>query len=419
MYLTALDIGSYKIKALLTEISKDGKPSLIDVLEEYSQGVRKGEIVDINEASVPLGRIFEKIKAKQKAALKNIFVNVGGANIKCQNSRGIVAVSRADNEISQDDIDRVIKASQAIKLSPNRMILHNITREYIIDGISDVREPLGMSGTRLEVDSLVIDAFSFNVKNILNLIESLGGSVSGLVYNPLAASRSILTKGSKDLGVVLIDIGAGTTSLSVYEEGKLIHAVSFPVGSSNITNDLAIGLKCSVALAEIIKILFGKVNPGEVLTKEKITAEEVFKKSGFEISSLDKNFKSNISARFVAEVIESRLEEIFEFVNGELKIIDKRGQLPAGAILCGGGAKMPGIVDLAKKELKISSDIGLPETKKLEIDNRDFENTINNEPEFATVSGLLYYGMDQYLKEGNWPIGEDFSLKKILKYFLP
>lgn len=418
MFITALDIGSYKIKAFLAEINKNGKPFLIDVFQEYSVGIRKGEIVDTGEVSTTLERIFVKIKNKDKTAIKNIFVNVGGTNIKCQNSRGIIAVSRADNEISQDDIDRVVKASQAIKLLPNRMIIHNITKEYIIDGINDVREPLGMSGTRLEVNSLVIDAFSSNVKNILNSIESLGGSVSGLVYNPLAASRSILTKGSKDLGVVLIDIGAGTTSVSVYEEGKLIHAFSFPIGSSNITNDLAVGLKCSVALAEVIKIFFGRAIASEVPIKEKITLQEIFEKSGFEANALDKNFKSSIPARFVVEVIESRMEEIFEFVNRELKMIGKHGQLPGGAILCGGGAKMPGIIDLAKKELKISSDIGLPETKELEINHRDFENFIN-EPEFATVTGLLYYGIDQCAKENSWPIGENLSFKKILKYFMP
>lgn len=418
MFITALDIGSYKIKAFLAEINKSGKPSLIDVLEEYSSGVRKGEITDVNEILLPLGKIFEKIKAENRSAIKNIFVNVGGANIKCQSSRGIIAVSRADNEISQDDIDRVIKASQAIKLSPNRMIIHNITKSYIVDGVNDVREPLGMSGTRLEVDSLVIDAFSLNVKNIINSIESLGGSVSGLVYNPLAASRSVLTKGSKDLGVALINIGAGTTSLSVYEEGKLIHAVSFPIGSSNITNDLAIALKCSVALAEVIKIFFGRASSGGVPAKEKITFQEILEKSGFEVSVLDRNFKSAISAHFVAEVIESRLEEIFEFVQGELKMIGKHGQLPGGAVLCGGGAKMPGVIDLAKRELKISIDIGLPELKELEISNRDFENVIN-EPEFATAAGLLYCGLDQLAKEGNWLRGESFSFKKILKYFLP
>ena len=418
MHIVALDIGSYKIKAFLAEIDKNGKPFLIDVLEEYSSGIRKGEIVDINEASIPLEKIFEKIKTKDKIAIKNIFVNVGGSNVKCQNSRGIIAVSRADNEISQDDIDRVVKASQAIKLLPNRMIIHNITREYIIDGINDVREPLGMSGTRLEVNSLVIDVFSSNVKNLINLIESLGGSVSGLVYNPLAASRSVLTKGSKDLGVVLIDIGAGTTSLSVYDEGKLVHAMSFPMGSSNITNDLAVGLKCSIALAEIIKIFFGRAISAEAPAKDRITLKDIHEKSGFEANILDKNFKSSISVRFVAEIIESRLEEIFELINRELKMLNKYGQLPAGAILCGGGAKMSGIVDLAKKELKISSDIGLPETKELEIYHQDFENSIN-EPEFATATGLLYYGMDQCAKESSWLIGENFSFKKVLKYFMP
>ncbi len=271
MYITALDLGSSQIRAIVAEVKKEGQLAIFGVFKIFSAGIRKGEIVDMEETTEALRKTFLKIKEIDKAAIKNIFVNVGGVGVKCQTSRGIVAVSRADNEISQDDIDRVIKASQAIKLLPNRMIIHTLAKEFVIDGISDIREPLAMTGTRLEVNSLIIDASSPNVKNIINCVESLGGKIGGLIYNPLSGGRSVLTKAQKDLGAVLIDIGSGTTSMSVYEEGKLLHAAAFPVGSGNITNDLAIGLKCSVKAAELIKILFGTALSRDVSSKEKIS----------------------------------------------------------------------------------------------------------------------------------------------------
>ena len=173
MNFAILDIGSYQIKSLVAELNRDGKLSLRDIFKEISTGIRRGEIIDNNDVIVSLEKIFKRIKENNRLALKNVFVNVGGSNIRCQNSKGIVAVSRADNEISQEDIDRVVKASQAIKLPPNRMIMHAITQEFVVDGIGDIREPLGMNGTRLEVNSLIIDAFSPNVKNILNTLEKL------------------------------------------------------------------------------------------------------------------------------------------------------------------------------------------------------------------------------------------------------
>ncbi len=419
MYITSLDIGTSQIKALVAEAEKNGKLSLIAAFKSASSGIRKGEIIDINETINSLKNIFEKLSALNKSALKNIFINVGGANVKTHSSKGIIAVSRADNEISQDDIDRVIKASQAIKLSPNRMIIHTVTREFVIDNVGDVREPLGMFGTRLEVNSAVVDAPSQNYKNITKAIETFDGKIIGLVYNPLAASRSVLTKIQKDLGVILIDIGAGATTMSVYEEGKLLHAAGFPIGAGHITNDLAIGLKCSVKLAEIIKIFFGCALAKEVSNKEKISPDIIEEKIGVEITEFDKNFKNIISRREVAEIIESRLTEIFEFVNNELKLIGKNGRLPAGAILCGGGAKMPGIINLVKEELKLPTEIGFPDTGELEIINSETGQDIND-PEFATSLGLLLFGKDQWLKNNEWQMSDKFSfIKKIFKYFTP
>lgn len=420
MFITSLDIGTSQIKAIIAEADKNGKLSLAASFKSPSAGIRKGEISDVNEIINSLKEVFGNIAAVNKSALKNIFINIGGANVKSHSSRGIIAVSRADNEISQDDIDRVIKASQAIKLSPNRMIVHTITREFIVDGVNDVREPLGMFGARLEVNSAVVDAPSQNYKNILKIIEELGGKIIGMVYNPLAAGRSVLTKIQKDLGVVLIDIGAGSTTMSVYEEGKLLHTAGFPFGSGHITNDLAIGLKCSVKLAEVIKIFFGCALVKEISSKkEKISLQDIEEKSGFGIAELDKNFKNIISRRDVADIIESRLTEIFEFVNNELKLIGKNGRLPSGAVICGGGAKISGIADLAKTELKLSVEIGFPETNEAEIVNPEIGNDVND-PDSAVSVGLLLCFKDQWLKNNDWQMTDKlFFLKKIFKYFAP
>ncbi|MEE8131684.1 MAG: cell division protein FtsA [Candidatus Paceibacterota bacterium] len=407
MYITALDIGSAQIKTLIAEARKDGKLALAGVFKTPSEGIRKGEIISTEDATRSINSALAELKRFNKAALKNIFINVGGSNVKIHNSRGIIAVSRADSEISQDDIDRVMKASQAINLSPNRMILHTLAREFVIDNISDIREPLGMIGTRLEVNTLIIDAFTPVIKNLIKCIETTGGSLGGLIYGPLAAARSILTKNQKDLGVVLIDIGFGTTGMAVYEEGKLLNASVFPVGTSNITNDLAIGLKCSIKTAETVKLSFGCALAKDVPSKERV-----------DLSQIDENIKAAPSQKFISEIIEVRLAEIFEFINDELKLIGKMGQLPAGAVLCGSGAKMPGIVELVKQELKLPAQIGIPETNILELTNAEFGTQIED-PEFATAVGLLFWGSDQLIKDSDWFPIKKFSFKNLWRYFKP
>lgn len=406
MYITALDIGTSQIKALVAELKKNGQLSLLSIFKSPSNGLRKGEVVKLEEAIQSLNRILSEIRQVNRLALKNIFVNVGGSNIRVQHSRGFVAVSRADNEIYQEDMERAVKGSQAVNLGPNRMILHTIPREFIIDGTPNISDPLGMIGNRLEVNSLIIDAFKPTVNNLIKIIEAAGGKIGGLIYNPLASARSVLTKAQKELGAIAIDIGFGTVSMAVYEEDKLLQAAVFPIGAGNITNDLAIALKCPVENAETIKLSFGCALAKEVSNKEKI-----------DLSQIDECLKSAINRRFISEVIEIRLAEIFEFINNELKLIGKMGQLPAGAVIIGGGAKTPFLADLAKQELKLPARIGSPEISKIEFINNDFEAQIDDS-EFATAVGLLLCASDQSLKEKKW-FDKKGWLSKILRHFLP
>jgi cell division protein FtsA len=408
-YITGLDIGSHSLKAAVGEVKNDGQLVLVKLFKTPSAGMRKsrGMVDDLAEMTRALNIMFGEIKKISRTALKNIFINVGSADIHSQSSKGIVVVSRADYEIHQDDIDRAVQASQAVNLPPNRMILHAITKEFIVDNVGDIRDPLGMVGNRLEVNSLIIDAFSPSVKNLTKCVEMAGATIGGLILSPLASGRAVLSKNQKELGVVFIDIGFGTTSLCVYEGNQLVHVAIFPIGSGNITNDLAIGLKTSVEAAEAIKLTFGSVSPKGVSSRERI-----------DLKKIDPHSRANVSPRFIADIIEVRLAEIFEFVNNELKSIGKSRQLPIGAVLVGGGSKIPGIVDLARDELELPAQIGIPDSALLEMPNGELSLQAED-PEFTCAIGLLAWNRDKMFEgavgEGN-PLG---LIKKIFKNLLP
>ena len=403
--LLGLDIGTSTIKAVVAE-NKGGKPALRMIFKMPSAGLRKGALVDLADTSQMIGRVFAEIRKHWRGALKNTYVTVGTTQVKAQPSRGIVAVSRTDNEIYQDDVERAIRASQAINLASNRMILHNVTREFIIDGVGDVIDPLGLSGNRLEVSSLIIDVFAPHVKSLIRAIELAGGEVGGMFLNPLVAGRSVLSKAQKDLGVALVDIGYGTTGLSVYEENKLVGVARFPVGAANISNDLAVALKIPVNAAESLKLHYGHAVARDVSLKEVI-----------ELKKFHPESKGTISRRFVAEIIELRLAEIFEFINNELKLLGRAGQLAGGLVFVGGGAKLPGLTELGKQELKLSSQVGSPLNEEWIVETGEFQELFGD-PEFVTALGLILGGADQERWRPS-SISSRFAIKDILRYFVP
>ncbi len=404
-YITGLDIGSHSIKAVIGAIKNDGQPALVRVLKVSTVGMRKGAVDDLAGVTRSLNQIFGEIKKVSKNALKNIFLNIGGADIRLQSSRGMVAVSRADYEIYQDDIDRALQASRAINLPPNRMVVHAITKEFIVDGVGGIFDPKGMVGNKLEVNSLIIDAFSPTVKNLTKCAEMAGGNIGGLIFGPLAAGRTVLSKNQKDLGVAVVDIGFGTTGLCVYDEGQLLHTAVVPVGAGNVTNDLAIGLKTSVEAAEKIKLSYGSASAKAVSGREVI-----------DLRKFDSNAKNTVTKKAVAEIIESRLAEIFEFVNNELKLVGKSKQLPAGVVLVGGGARMPGVVDLAKQELELPVQIGIPQTSSWDVPNGEVTMQAED-PEFACAMGLFSWGMGNQdgIRSGNM----NGFWKKMVNHLLP
>jgi cell division protein FtsA len=403
-FLIGLDIGTTSVKAAVIE-NRHGKPLLRAVLKESSAGVKKGVIHDLAETTSAVGKILHEARRVHHGAAKTVYVNIGTPQIKTQASRGIVAVSRADSEIYQDDVERVEKASvQSASSNQNRMLVHNITREYIVDGVGDIMDPLGLSGNRLEVSSIVIDAFAPHVKAIMRVVELAGGRIGGLVSNPLAASRAALSKSQRDLGVILIDIGAGTTGIAIYEEHKLVSVAVFPVGAGNITNDVAIRLKIPVAAAENLKLNYGQALAQDVGIKESIDLEK-----------FAPTMHGMVSRRLVAETIEARLAEMMEFVNNELKVSGKVGRLAGGAVFVGGGAKLPGLTELAREELKIATQIGCAIRDFWHEDSNQFED-IFEDPEFVCTLGLALTGAD---KEGWAGDASPAFHKRIMRYFIP
>lgn len=399
--ITGLDIGSANIKAIVAEIKSNGRFLVLAALKQPSAGFRKGVLVDSEEATTSLRNVISDIQRNFPRATKNVYINVNGANIKSYLSKGIAGVARADSEVRRDDVEKAIQASRAVNLPSNYMVLHNITREFFVDGIGGIQDPLGMTGTRLEVNSLVIGAFSPHVNGLTRCLERNGISISGLIFDPLACAQAVLSKKQKDLGVLIVDIGFGATGLAIYEENKILKALSLPIGASNITNDIAVGLRISIEAAEKAKLTYGFA-----------FAKEVPRREVFNLQEIDSSIKGEISKRFLSEIIEARLAEIFEMVNNEVKELDYKVDFPAGVVLAGGGAKLAGMIDLAKQELKLPVQIGLPEVTNFDVKDFSYQELMSD-PEFATAVGLVLFGASQ---EGGLRLP---SWKRFLKSLIP
>lgn len=409
-YLVGLDVGSSMVRVVVGKLEDDPKHlSIIGVAETPSSGIRKGVIVDIEEAVSTISSALEKVERMTGVPITHATVAVGGAHISSIESHGVIAVSRADGEITENDIIRVIDASQAISIPQNREIIHVIPKNFSVDGQSGIKDPLGMMGIRLEVDTVIVQAAAPFIKNLNKAITQAGLSIDDIVLGPLAAAQAALTKRQKELGVALIDMGGGTTGLVVFEEGELLHTAIVPVGSGHITNDIAIGLRTSIETAERVKIEYAHAVPREINRSDEI-----------DLSKIDPGEEEKVSRHHLAEIAEARLEEIFDLIDKELKKINRDGQLPAGAVLTGAGAKISGILELAKKRLHLPVQIGLPANISTVIDRVD-------DPAFTTAVGLVVWANEfsdsakQNKKFGvsllkNAVIGK---ARKIFKKFLP
>lgn len=398
--ITGLDIGSSNIKVLVAA-QKSGE-SVIEVISQIklpSFGIRKGVVIDTEKVSRIIQTLLDKIRVETGRKINSVQVNINGSHLFCFSSRGMVAVSRADQKVSEVDIDRVLQAAQTISLSSNKEILEVFSKEYIVDGEGGLKDVVGMQGGRLEAEVLILGGFSPYKKNLTQAVLDANLQILDIVPSPIASATAVLSPRQKELGVALLDIGAGTSGLAVFEEGNLIHLTVFPIGSANITNDIAIGLKTDIDTAEMIKIERGCCVFKGNDKKERIETEEeplVF------------------SQKMLTRIIEARVSEIFDQAQKELKKISKQGLLPVGLVLTGGGAKLVKIVELAKKELKLPCRLGKP------LNFSGLEDDLS----YAAVCGLVLEGVDSGegknpQKPGWFPKGFADKIKKIFKVFVP
>lgn len=389
--VAAIDIGTTKIVTLIAQSTEDAPINVVGVSVVESKGMRKGQIIDIDEVMRAVNASLDGAERMAGYSVSNVFVSIGGVHIESQNSRGVVAVSEPDREISTRDIDRVLEAARAITLPTSREIIHVMPRNFIVDGHEGVKDPIGMTGVRLEVDTHIITGSQALVRNLVKTVEEIGVDVAGVVFSGLASSLSVLSETEKELGVVLVDIGGGTTDICVYVDGTLSHSSVLPIGARHITNDLAIGLRISLESAEKIKLLLGRTGK-RVKSFDETDQGKSEDKNSDEVDvgalSLPEELKKVSKKTLINGIITPRLNELFTMVGLELKREGFGGRTPAGVVLTGGGAQTVSSIESARRMLSMPVRIGVPTEMTGLIDEI-------GDPAFATAIGLLQYGRGQ------------------------
>ncbi len=390
-----IDIGSAKISTLIAQVNEEitGTNPTVNIIgasSVASGGVRKGQIVDIEEA---VEKVTLSVEAAERMAgynLESAYLAIGGAHISSLNSHGVVAVSDPSGEISPADEERVIEAAKAISLPSSREIIHVLPREFVVDGESGVRDPIGMTGVRLEVETHLVTVSSSAVKNIAKTVSEVGVDIKELVFSAYASSISVLTETEKELGVVLVDIGGGVTSIAAYIDGSLCYSGAIPIGAKNVTNDLAIGLKVSLEDAEKIKI---------ALSEKKAKEES----DVVDIKEMGLSESKKVSKKTLIEgIIRPRLNEIFTIVRLELEKVGISNRVPSGVVVTGGGALTVGAADVAKRTLSLPARVGNPMGVAGLID----EIMV---PQFAAAIGLILYGAKLEERDESRMFGNKFK----------
>lgn len=348
-FVAGLDIGTTKISVLVAEPAGDNKINILGTGTSQSKGLKKGVVVNIEETVESIMKAVQEAEQKTGLKIKNVHTGITGSHITGINSKGVIGIK--EQEVSMADIDRAIEAARAVAIPPDREILHVIPQEFIIDGQGGIKNPLGISGVRLEVQVHIITGASNSVQNIVKSINKAGLEVADIILQPLASSESVLTQDEKDLGVALIDIGGGTTDVALFINGSVFHTAVIGLGGHNITNDLAIGLRTTTTEAERLKVEYGCALTSRAKEEEPI-----------EISGIGGRPPRLVSKQMISEIIEPRAEEIFTIALKELKKIDYIDLLSSGIVITGGTSSMDGMVDVAEKITGMPVRVGIPNT---------------------------------------------------------
>ncbi len=417
--IAGLDLGSSAVRLVAGQlvVGQDKRETLqiVGATEVPSHGISKGLVNALEEAVTAISMCLEQAERQMGLAVTDAYVGISGTYMTDQIQRGVIGVSRPDGEIRSEDVQRALDSVRALVNPSNYEILHILPRGFTVDGQTGIKDPVGMQGIRLEVDAHVIQGVASHVRNVTKAVLRTGIDMNELVYSPLCLSDVIATSRQKDVGVAIVNIGASTTSLAVYEEGDLLHSAVIPIGADHITADIAIGLRTSLEIADVLKRQY--VNAA---------AQHVNKFQDIDLQSLGAPASEIVSLRFISDIAQARVEELFERVEQELKKIDRSGMLPAGVLLTGGGVKLEGMPEVAKQVLRLPAVIAQAQVPPSALED------ILQDPAFSTALGLVRWGFDtersgdetiRYTGGGNK--GGDFAkkigspLKKLFKSFIP
>lgn len=373
--LVGIDIGSSKITTLIALRSEETQSiNVVGVASLASAGVKKSQIVDIDEAIKSITASVEAAERMAGLSISKAFINIGGSQIASKNSTGVVAVSEPEGEITDSDVKRVIDSARAVSLPAAQEVLHVLPRQYKVDSQEGIKDPVNMNGVRLEAEAHLVLGSTTSIRNLTKCVTELGIGVEGLVYSGLAASESVLTATEKELGVVLVDLGGGTTSIAIWVDGSLAHSAVLPIGAKNITNDLAIGMRLGLDVAEEVKKHLGD------------KPDEDSKDGDLDLSKFGAEEHVKTSRKTLVEgIIRPRLQEIFSMIGESIKESGFGGRTPAGIVLTGGGSKTVEIDSICKRVLSMPVRLGSPHTLNGLVDD------VRREPAFAVSEGLILY----------------------------
>jgi cell division protein FtsA len=374
--LVALDIGTSKVVAIVAELRDDGGYEVLGLGQSESKGLKKGVVVNIEATVQSIQHALEEAELMADCKITDVFTGIAGSHVRSFNSSGMVAIK--EKEVTQADVARVIETAKAINIPTDQQVLHVLTQEFIIDGQEDVREPIGMSGIRLEVKVHIVTGAVSAVQNIVKCVRRCGLEVEDLILQPLASSLSVLTEDEKGLGVVLVDIGGGTTDIAIFSEGAIRHTVVIPIAGDQITNDIAMALRTPTPDAEDIKVEHG-------IAKQALAEPEEM----VEVPGLGERGPRTLSRQALAAVIEPRVEELFSLVQQVVRESGYAELLGSGVVLTGGAAMMPGMVELGEDVFLKPVRVGAPQYMG------GLADVVCN-PRYATAMGLLVEGYAQH-----------------------
>ena len=392
--IVGLDIGTSKIVAIVVEVKPEGGFEIIGMGSHPSRGLKKGVVVNIETTVNAIQRALEEAELMANCKIREVYTGIAGSHIKSFNSHGTVAIK--DKEVSRIDVERVMETAKAVNIPADQQVLHILNQEFIVDGQEDVREPIGMSGIRLEVKVHIVTGAVSAAQNIMKCVRRCGLEVRDLVLQPLASAMAVLSEDEKDLGVCLVDIGGGTTDIAVFTNGAIRHTAVIPIAGDQITSDIAMALRTPTKDAEDIKCAYGCALRGMADPHEMV-----------EVLGVGERGARQLSRQTLAEVIEPRVEELYSLVQGELRRSGFEELLSSGIVITGGSSSLQGMVELGEEIFHMPVRLGLPQY-------RGSLAEVVRTPRFSTGVGLIIAGMEQFQRQQHGRL-QGNSMKQILE----